>query len=384
MQTSMGKRIILSVISDLVTDQRVHRAAQTLHEAGFEVLLVGRLSKHSLPLNPRDYRTRRLPVIFQRKLRMYALFNLRLFLFLLVQKTDLLLANDLDTLLPNYLVSRMKGKPLIYDSHEYFLGMPELQKRPGVRRVWSFIERSIFPRLDYISTVNESLAALYAADYGKKVMVIRNIALYQDPIPGGPIPDLAIPPGRFILIYQGSLHRDRGIEEVIECLHYLPRDQFHLLIVGSGLISSRIRELASRDTLRDQITMIPSVAFAALGGITRQAHLGLSLEKPSSLNNYYCLPNKIFDYLHSGIPILASRLPEIEKIIMKYEVGDFIPDHDPQHIAGKIRKIREDSGSYQRWKANTRIAARELCWQQEKSRLLELVRRAKAREVAGS
>ena len=140
------KRIIISVTSDLYTDQRVHKTAITLQEMGFDVLLVGRKLPTSLSIK-RSYKTKRMRLIFKTEVWFYMEYNIRLFFFLLFTKTDVLLANDLDTLLSNFLISKLKRKLLVYDSHEMFCEGPELQGRKFVQSVWRFIERSIVPKL---------------------------------------------------------------------------------------------------------------------------------------------------------------------------------------------------------------------------------------------
>src|SRR5436853_2609137 len=117
-------RIIVSVVSDLVTDQRVHRTATSLHKKGCDVVLVGRRKKDSADVS-RDYKTVRFRLWWEKGALFYASYNLRLFFFLLFTKSDALVANDLDTLLPNFLISKLKGSKLYYDSHEYFTEVPE-------------------------------------------------------------------------------------------------------------------------------------------------------------------------------------------------------------------------------------------------------------------
>ena len=119
----MSKRIIVSVTNDLSADQRVHKVCTSLHEMGFDVLLVGRKLRTSFPLS-RVYSTKRMKFIFNNGVFFYAIYNLRLFFFLLFSKCDLLLSNDLDTLLANHLASKIKKISLVYDSHELFPESP--------------------------------------------------------------------------------------------------------------------------------------------------------------------------------------------------------------------------------------------------------------------
>ena len=170
------KKAIVSVTNDLYTDQRVHKVCLFLENQGYSVLLVGRNRKNSMPLSERTYRTTRLNLIFDKGAKFYAEYSIRLFFFLLFKRVDILVSNDLDTLLPNYATSKFKPlSKLVYDSHEYFTEVPELIHREKIKQIWEGIEAWIFPKLKTVYTVNNSIAKLYTEKYKKEVKVVRNI-----------------------------------------------------------------------------------------------------------------------------------------------------------------------------------------------------------------
>ncbi len=365
----MGNRVVIAAISDLVTDQRLHKVSLTLQEAGYAVLLIGTRRRNSLPLAPRSYPTRRIRLLFQKGMFFFAEFNLRLFVRLLFTKGDIFLGNDLDAIGAVWFAGTLRRKPVVYDTHEYYLGMPELDGRPGVKKVWERIEAFVFPKLDYIYTICDSFRDLYYKDYGKRLGVVRNVPYLKAAGIDVPLPkDLEdkLPKDKFFLLFQGAgINPERGVEELVQAMPLLDPARFHLVIIGGGDIWEKIVQMVRDKTLTDRITLIPKIPFEQLRSVTRRAHLGLSLDKPNNINHIYGLPNKIFDYLHSGVPVLVSRLVELEKIVDTYEVGDFIDSHEPAHIAAKILAISSDPARLERWKNNTVRVREELNWERE-------------------
>ena len=162
---------------------------------------------------------------------------------------------------------------------------------------------------------------------------------------------------------------------------FLDAADFHLLIIGGGDVMGNIEKIIAQNKLSEKITLIPKVPFAVLGHFTRKAQLGLSIDKPSVLNHKYSLPNKLFEYLHAGVPVLASRLFEQERIINHYDVGGFIEDHHPEHIAQKIKEIFADPETLKRWKCNTVQLKEELNWENESKIVLDIFKQVERDSV---
>ncbi len=360
----MGKKIIVSVINDLATDQRVHKTCLTLTGMGFDVLLVGRKLTDSLPMGNPPYAYHRMKLAFTKGPLFYACFNLRLFFFLLFHKFDLLTSNDLDTLLPNYLISRIKNKPLVYDSHEYFTEVPELVNRPAVQKVWKRIEKWIFPKLKDVFTVNESIAGLFEKKYGIRPHVVRNIPFKQKVEVKKTRKELGLPEDKFILILQGSgINIHRGSEEITEAMQYT-RGAL-LLIVGGGDVIDTLKKMSEKPDIKGKVMFKPRQPYNDLMQYTANADMGLTLDKDTNLNYRFSLPNKLFDYIQAGIPVLASDLPEIRKIIDQYDIGTFIPGHQPEQIARKINELMANREQLNNWKRNLTFAADDLTWEKE-------------------
>lgn len=363
------KRVIVAVTNDLVTDQRVHKVCQFLDSVGFDVLLVGRKQRKSLPLEERSYRTARMKLLFESGPLFYAEYNIRLFLFQLLHRSQLLVANDLDTLLATWLTSRLKGNPVVYDSHEYYCGTPELANRPFVRGIWRRIERWIFPKLKDVITVNDSIAALYEKEYEKKLHVVRNIPRKQNFKGNESRQDLGLPEDKNILLLQGAgINIDRGVEELVEAMQYVDTNTL-LVILGSGDVIDILKKNVKESGLDEKVRFIPKVPFQKLKAYTVNADFGLTVDKDTNINYRYSLPNKLFDYIHAGIPVIASRLTEIEKIITQYNIGTFIENHNPKHIAEVLNSTVNNKQQRADWEQNLVKAKDELVWENEEKTL---------------
>ena len=356
--------IILSVTNDLATDQRVHRVATTLTKNGAKVTLVGRLLKNSLPLN-RGYKTYRMRLLFTKGPLFYAEYNVRLFLYLSFSKVDILVANDLDTLLANYLVSVLRRKKLVYDAHELFTEVPELIGRNIVKNIWLKLENWLVPKVNYSYTVCKSISDIYTKKYGINMQVIRNVPLKMDkidrrfPYPGLPLSDF--------ILYQGSVNIGRGIETLIDACEYL-RD-IKCVIVGDGDIMQAIQQRIIHKNLKDKVILLGKLPFEDLKRVTPFAALGVSIEEFQGFNYYYALPNKLFDYIQSEIPVLVSDFPELRNVVNNYKIGEMLISRNPRELANQLEiMVKKSKDSF--WKKNLAKTAEELCWEKEEQVLM--------------
>ncbi|MBI2257887.1 MAG: glycosyltransferase [Flavobacteriia bacterium] len=368
----MGKKltnkVYVCVSNDLSSDQRVHKISTFIKNQNYEVHVIGRKLKNSLPIN-REYNTKRIKLMFNKGPLFYACLNIRLFFYLLTKRINILVSNDLDTLLSCYLISKIKRVKLIYDSHEYFTETPELINRPMVKRIWLLIEESIFPKLKYIYTVNQSIQEIYQKKYNKVIKVIRNVSPIWNPQNIKSKKELGLPEDKPILILQGAgINIDRGAEELVESMINLP--QYFLLIIGSGDVFKHIKNIVKTNNLNN-VLIIDRLPYLEMMNYTFHADLGISLDKKTNLNYLYSLPNKVFDYIQAGTPILSSNVIEVSNIINKYSIGTLIEEVSVENITKQLKMILENIDLLLLWKRNVEKVKLIENWENEQKYLEE-------------
>ena len=361
------KTVIVCVTNDLATDQRVHNTCTTFVSCGFCVIETGRLLKNSVPLNF-NYKTRRVKHCFNTHFLFYAEYNIRLFFYLIFKRFDLVFANDLDTLPAAFFAAKIKNKPLIYDSHELFSQLPEIVNRPKVQNVWLKIEKYFLPKVKHSITVCQSIADYYKNLYNIDMQVVRNIPYYKY----GKIRAEKFPfTDKKIILYQGALNVGRGLEWIIEAMKYV--DNAALVIVGAGDVEKQIKQQVIDSKLSDKVFFTGQILPKDLARYTASASIGICLLENRGLSYYYALPNRIFDFIHAGVPVLASNFPEMQNIINTYHTGVLIENNDPKYIAEKINNMFETKFEQSVFEQ----AAKELCWKNEEKTLIKIINNIK-------
>jgi len=371
----MASSIAISVINDLYSDQRVHRTCMLWEERGYEVILIGRKYPNSKELN-RTYKIHRFNCFWNKGPLFYIEYQVRLWAFLKTLKVDVYLSNDLDTLLPNVFWSARNKLPLVYDSHEYFLGSPEIESRPVIKFIWSLAEKYAMPKVDYAVTVNDSISRQYHREYGKSFDVVRNVPLLQSSgflfdnnfqqVKDDTRRKLLLPLKKPIWIIQGAgINIDRGAEELLEATMAL-KGEVLLLIVGNGDAIPKLKLTVKSNNLNNDIVrFIPRQSLESLREYTFAADLGFSLDKPRSQNYRWSLPNKIFDYWQAGIPVVSSNIIEVTKLIKSTQAGIITADNSVKSILEAARNLSKIK-NYQKAKLAAEEAAKIYNWENEK------------------
>ena len=362
-------------------DSRVRREAATLALAGHAVTV---LELAALGSDERlDGFTRRsaLPPDWVRRTLPFATYRL-VFLATFVARgrasqPDVVHAHDAAMLLPGALLARLTGARLVYDSHELATGV---EYRSGAwERLVHVLEAALVPRCAAVITVSDGIADRLRARYAlrSRPTVLRNVCGL--PAPGPPDGTrlrarLGIGTQDPLVLHQGSAAPGRGCEVLIRAVAAMPGVHLALLGAADDPNAAALIALASVENAASRVHVLPTVALDALLAHTAEADVGVSLLSDSCENHRLALPNKLFEYLAAGVPVLTSALPELERVVRGGAIGWTVDPADPVDVRrGLVQALAARSDGALR--ARVAAAARELRWPVERTRLVGLYER---------
>lgn len=354
----MSKSIYFSVTTDLITDQRMIKICSSLQENGYDVTLIGRKSKGIL--SERPYKQVRLNCFFQRGKWMYIEYNIRLVFFLFThKKPNAYTAIDLDTIIPMYIASRVRSVCRVYDAHEWFSEMKEVITRPGIKRIWKWVEQTFVPKFPHGYTVSQSIADSFQKLYNVSYALIMNATILKNAEPGTETKNY--------LIYQGAVNEGRCLEWLIPAMKEV---DMPLCIYGDGNFMDQCKQLIIQHRLTDKVILKGKTSPEELSQITKTAYAGINLVEPIGQNQIMSLANKFFDYFHAGIPQLTMNFPEYKRINKLFNMAILIDKPEPKLIATELNNLIQNKVLYQELKDNCVPAAKFFNWQEEEKKLL--------------
>jgi glycosyltransferase involved in cell wall biosynthesis len=284
---------------------------------------------------------------------------------------DVYVAHDLPMLpIATAAVERHGGK-LVYDSHELFAEQEFLSVE---RRMWRRLEGRLIGRCDLVITVNVSIARELELRYGlARVEVIQNAERLGEGVAKTQAirARLGLPASARILLYQGGLSEGRNLEMPIRALRHVRTPGLHLVYLGDGVLAGRLVRLAARLGLSERVHPIPAVPQSELLRYTASADAGLIPYLANCLNTRYCTPNKLFEMVAAGIPIVASDLPELRRLVAGHGIGLVGDTATPEGLAASIDALFAGEGPA-RFAPAIAAARRELSWEVESERLVRL------------
>ena len=292
---------------------------------------------------------------------MYAEYNLRLFFYLLSVKADLFCAIDLDTILPVYFASKIRGKKRVYDAHELFTEQKEIVTRPVIQKMWLKVEQFALPKFLHGYTVNDFIAEEFKRRYGVNYGIVRNLPNYKAELST----QSEQPP---FIIYQGAVNEGRSFETLVPAMAAV---NGKLLVCGEGNFFNELKVLINKHEVADKIELRGYVSPAELATLTPRASVAVMLFENTGLNQYYSLANRFFDYIMAGIPQVCVDFPEYKKLNNQYHVAYMIPDTQSKTIAEALNNLLNDNVLYKNLKENCLKAREVLNWENEEKILLD-------------
>jgi glycosyltransferase involved in cell wall biosynthesis len=379
-KNTVGRMIVMIVVSDLRIDPRVEREARALAGAGYDVTVIWPDMRDPQKHEPEiDWGP---GVSFRNLPRQLGAFAYRFPGFLGYEMAKAALehrpfafhAHDLTTALIGMIAAGHTGAHLVCDFHEWYSENVTWSGSKGawvphpwyVRRAHRWLERRAFENASAIITVCDSLAREMKAELGRpdsEVSVIRNIPdLSTEPTRNyRPLKEeLGLGPDVFLLLYQGGVGPSRMIEPIIEALPLVGNCVFVIRGPGVEMYGDGYRRRAERRGVSDRLILLPPIPSRDVVAAAVGADAGIWTLPNLCKNFYYALPNKIFEYLAAGLPILSAHFPEPKAIIERYQIGLCFNPRDPHSIADTIRTLASDRSLVSQMARRTQSALQAL------------------------
>jgi glycosyltransferase involved in cell wall biosynthesis len=291
---------------------------------------------------------------------------------------DVVVAHDLPILPTALQAASHHGAKLVYDSHELYC---EQEFEPRLQRMWSAVETRSIGACDAVITVNPSIARELMTRYGlARVEVVENAERADGPPPAkGRLFHQAfgLDAAAVIILFQGGLIAGRNLETLVEAMPLVTTPAMHLVFLGDGALARKLSRHAEIRRVKDRVHFHPAVAQNDLLRYTASADLGIIPYQPTCLNNLYCTPNKLFEYIAAGVPMLATDLPELRRLIAGNDIGLMIDTASPAAIARALNGVTADRAEMERLRSNVKEARTRLNWAQESKTLVDIFRRLK-------
>jgi glycosyltransferase involved in cell wall biosynthesis len=292
----------------------------------------------------------------------------------LQQQADIVVAHDLPTLPAAAAAAERLGAKLVYDSHELYC---EQELEPRLRRLWREIERRYIQLCDAVITVNPSVARELQSRYG-----LALVHVVQNAVPYAAKPEksrllhevFALDCAAAILLFQGGLLAGRHLETLVEAMRFVAAPSIHLVFLGDGPLCERLRWHCVRHSVAERVHFHPAVPQRELLRYTASADLGIIPYQATCLNNRYCTPNKLFEYVVAGLPMIATDLPELRRLIVGNGIGIVADTGSPQGIARALDGLLAEPMQLKAMQAQVLEARRRLNWEAESKVLVEVFR----------
>lgn len=284
-------------------------------------------------------------------------------------KPDLIHANDFDTLVQAYIVSKLCRCKVIYDSHEICAENIGISNKVLQKNIIIATERFLVKRIGAMISVSNAAAEYFSKKYGIPVPIVITNCPYKSVVPISEVKDM----DNFEALYQGLMLEGRGYEEFVKAGKFINKE-ITLVIRGYGPIEDSLKEIINDDQLSDNVRFDGPVEIQDIISKASESHIGVVLTQPVNINFALTVSNKIFEYMQAGLPVLISDIPEHRHLNKLFNFGVVVKDFTPKGIAKCINDLSIDQTTYNLLRANSIRAAEIMCWENESTKLIDLYR----------
>lgn len=318
--------------------------------------------------------------IFILKLIRYFEFVIRSFFFLYRCPVKIYVAHDLTALIPAFLAAKLLSRRIIYNAHELWTEREDAST--PLPRVWKWLDTYFCRCVDLVITPDEYRSKIYYSEYRTKKfpVTIHNVPPYKKYVAGKFLlhERLNLPTDDHskIVLYQGLFHKSRCLKELVHSMATVSKEIL-LILIGRG-DDHYTKEITKKITALDlgnRVFIIDRIPYENLFEYTCSADAGILLYRNDSRNNYYCAPNKLYEYFQAGLPVIASDFPSLHNIVEGNHAGLCVVPDDPEQIAFTINKLFSDQSDYLRMhKRVLQLASDKFNWEIEFPFLLRTYR----------
>ena len=388
-------KVCMYILMKARKEVRAMRAASALVEAGYTVSVIDVECEPTLPheeylsgirmkhmIIPNWFTARRFqPWFFLVAIRVFILSIWNLFR----SQADIYHAHELTALPASFIIAKLRRKPLIFEAYELHLPVPET----GVA-FWRLLGGLLMRLLAVILPHCQGVIAaspLYAQELRKRyhlseVLAIRNVPMYRKVAKTERLRQLLeLEPDTYIALYQGSLQPNRALEKLVYAARFLERNSV-IVMMGDAIGNTRVEleALIASEGVTDRVKILSAVPYEELLEWTASADIGLAIFPPNySLSIRMTQPNKLFEYLMAGLPVLSAQLDAIVDVIRTYDAGRVVSSLEPTDLAAAINAMLTDKAALERMHDNALKAAQNCCWERDSLLLLHLYQQILAR-----
>ncbi|GER86352.1 hypothetical protein KDW_05140 [Dictyobacter vulcani] len=384
-------RVCMYTVRKASSDVRAMRSASALVTAGLAVSIIDIESKRFIQAKkdicgicvhhiilPGWYTSRSFEPYFFVKAVWLLIVSI---LWLIRARADIYHAGDLTALPACYIAAKLRRKPVILDFYECPIPAPETDIVFWRWLGWLMVISlgAVLPHCEGVIAVSPLIAREFQQRYHlSEVLVLRNILEYCTVAKSDLLrQSLGLSSETRIALYQGGIFANRRLDLLVQAAAFLERDNIIVMMGPSDQKTLvHLQRLISRKGVADRVKIIPPVPYDELLDWTASADIGLIVLDPDySLSIRLSLPNKLFEYLMAGLPVLSSQLDGVVDILTAYETGRVVTSLTPTNISTAINRMLRDRDELDRMHKNAHNAAKELCWEKEKQQLIHLYQR---------